>query len=365
MNGKVLVLNPFLYTTEGREKVKTSIDDTLVITLCKAFQEIGWQPTLIADCRFKPIEEKDYGFEIIYLDSYCRKLFSPIRFPFPKGLLTFIRKNKSQYDIIISSEVFSLYSLISRLACPKKTVIWHELAMHNRMWHGYASRIWYNVIGRLLLRNTRIAPRTKRAQAFISKYCNNVSAAIFDHGVDFDKFAFESRPKENWLISVSQLIKRKNVDKIISVYAEFVRSNPGYKLFICGEGEEESSLKKQVVDAGISDNVCFTGNLSHRELMKIWPYCKALLIYTSKDNSMMTIPESVVCETPIITTSVPDCSYYIEDNSLGIVKDNWGCDDLSRVVKEVDKYRSNCKQYKDNLAATAIAQRFIDYYVKK
>ena len=356
---KVLIINPFLYTSEGKEKKTNSIQDTIIVTLCKGFVNNGWMPTLIADMHYKPTDYNELPFEVVYFQDRLTTLFSPYKLPFPKGLYFYVKKHAKEYDMIITSEVFSLYSLMAVLAEPKKTIVWHEMAIHNRMWNGCASKIWYGLIGRLVFGNVRIAPRSQRAKSFISQYCHNVSDAIFQHSVDENKFRECKTEKKDYFVSVSQLIGRKHVEKIIDKFADFQLQHYGYKLYICGDGDKAPELKQKTSALGLQNNIIFTGNLSHDKLSGLMASSKGLLVYTERDNSILTISESIVCGTPVITTSVPDNSFIITENELGICKDNWGAEELEKCVIYNRYYSDNCKKYRYKLINTYIADLFI------
>ena len=53
-----------------------------------------------------------------------------------------------------------------------------------------------------------------------------------------------------------------------------------------------------------------------------------MLVYTEKDNNMVSIVESLALATPVITTDVPYNASYIKAEKLGIVNNNWNEDDF-------------------------------------
>lgn len=356
---RVLILNPILYTPEYKGRKFETIDDTLLITVCNGFKSIGWDPTLIADIDYRPLKDTKIPFKVIFLKHKYEKIFKSSRMPFPVGLDKFLKLYGNQYDLVISSEVFSWYSYIACKYVKSKLIIWQEMAMHNKMLHGYASRIWYGVIGRLRFRDVRIAPRSKRAYYFISKYCNNVIRDVFQHPVDIKQFQV-SENKEYYFISASQLVKRKHIDKIIKAFSGFVKKYPNYTLYICGDGNEKVNLKKEAIELGIEDSVVFKGNLPHDQLGNLLKKAIALLVYTEKDNSILTISEAIACGTPVLTTPVPDNSLFVQDLELGIVKDDWTEKELEKIVLENNQYVNNCKKAREQLTNTFLAKKFIE-----
>ena len=63
-----------IYTAETNEipKVK-SIKDTMIYTLCKGFLKAGHQVTLIAAEDYKPCEQEEYPFPVIWMHTVCHR----------------------------------------------------------------------------------------------------------------------------------------------------------------------------------------------------------------------------------------------------------------------------------------------------
>lgn len=136
---KVLIVNPILYTNENRniKKVNT-IKDTMIYDLCLAFKKKGCDVTLAASDLYKPSENESYPFNIIWMRTRCTKLFPPHTLPYCPEVKKIAKSGN--FDLIITSEVFSLNSLKLALCTPKNLIVWQELGKHNRIFHGLASK---------------------------------------------------------------------------------------------------------------------------------------------------------------------------------------------------------------------------------
>lgn len=355
---KILIVNPILYTSETHNVKKvSSIKDTMIYDLCLGFMENSVDVTLVGAEDFKPANKEVYPFDVVWFDTKFKKIFPPNVLPFCPDLKKYIKQN--HFDLIITSEVFSLNSLMLSIHSRKNLIVWHELAKHNRIMHGIPSKIWYNIVARLFFRNTQIVARSNEARDFISKFCNNVSEAVVDHGVNLEKFTFCTE-KENYFAVSSQLIKRKRINKIISAFANYVKNvDSDCRLYIMGDGEEKENLEAQVKAMKIEDNVIFTGKLPHDNLIDILQKAKAMLVYTEKDNNMVSVVESIAVGTPVITTSVPYNAGYIKKYSLGIVDDNWDFNTMKKVADN-RQFIENCCEYRNRLSTAKKAEEFIE-----
>ncbi len=362
----VLIINPIIYTSETRNIPKvSSIKDSMIYDLCLAFYEEGHNVTLYAAEQYKPTVSESYPFEIIWDKCSFEKIFSAHRIPILSGLKKYIKNNRDNIDLIITGEVFSFNSLTAYRKAPKKTIVWHELAKHNRMLKKLPSKLWYNIIARFCFKNALIIPRSADAGKFIKQYCKNVSDDFIDHGVNLDKFSLSPK-KDDYFIVCSQLIERKKIDGIIEKFAEYIKKfNANELLYIVGSGDLDNHLKEKVAELKLTEKVIFTGKLPHSELVPLLSKAKALLINTIKDNSMISIVESIAVATPIVTTTVPLNSEYIIANELGIAKECWTCDDLNTISTNNDYYISNCLSYRDKLSTKYKVKQFYEYSQKQ
>lgn len=362
---KVLIVNPILYTSETDEiKRVSSVKDTMIYSLCMGFLKNGDEPTLIAAESYKPTKNESYPFRVIWFPCQFPKICKPRCIPMLKGFGTYLKNCKQEYDYIISSEVFALHTLSCSVYAKEKLIIWHELGAHNHLMKKLPSKFWYNVIAGSFMKKVPVVPRSEKAAEFIGKYCQNVLPIRIDHGVELDKIKY-SEEKEKYFVVLSQLIERKHIDRIIEQFHKFREeyakeewNKEGYKLKIIGDGILLEKLKQQTKMLGEEEYIHFLGKMDHEALMPILAKAMALLIYTSKDNSMVSITESIAAGTPILTTPVPFNASYIKGANLGIVKQDWSETELNEICKNNRCYVQNCIKYREKLSNMYFAEAF-------
>lgn len=198
-----------------------------------------------------------------------------------------------------------------------------------------------------------------RSKRFVKQYCHNTDDNVIDHGVNLDKFK-ATTIKENCFVVCSRLIDRKKIDGILEKFANYLkRYDSNFQLYIIGEGELKEKLQAMAQTIEVSQNVIFTGKMTHDELLPILAKARALLVNTVKDNNMISIVESIAVGTPVVTTDIPLNASYIKEYQLGIAKKQWDENDLHEVVSNNELYVGNCMEYRYKLSTKQRVEQFL------
>jgi len=363
----ILVLNSILFTANNNIIPQVvSVKDTMIYNMCLGFVQAGHQVTLIAASEYKPIQPEKYDFNVVFFPSVLQRIFLPSVLPLQPRLWHYLRRESNRFDMIVTSEAFALPSLFAALICPRKTIIWQEMALFQKKFFKIPAVVWHYIIIPLLMRKIKIVvPRSVQAEKFIRKYFNNVSCNIVDHGVNVEKFTL-TEGKKRQFICVARLMPKKGIDGIIERFSQFVKME-GYediKLYIAGKGEIQEQLEQQVRYLQLKENVVFLGFLDHNTLSRYVRESFAILVNTLQDLNMISIPESIVSGTPVVTNLVPTSSAYIAANQLGIAKDKWDASDLKIIVDDNAFYVANCIAFREKLTNVYLAKKIIEIAIK-
>lgn len=357
---KVLFINPILRTSESDTiPAVESLRDCLGYTFAKSFQDEGHEVVLFAAEDYRPVKEETYPFQVIFCRTWFRWFFKPRSMPFMPGLVRHLLDHGHEYDLIVASEVFSLHALAPALLFPRKLVVWHELALHPRMFRQYASRLWYLATAPIFSRVAVIVPRSDRSRRFVAWRFPNVSSHTVGHGVDLDRFRPQAR--QDHFVVCSQLVARKNIDYTIERFARYCKRYPRRQesLFIVGDGECRTELQAQAQATGLGDRIQFLGRLSHEQLAPLLGSARALMVASRRDNSLLTLSEALACGTPVITHMAVDNSEQIRKLGLGVAKDDWDEDDLFEVSEHNDLYVERCLANRHRFSSRALAAEIV------
>lgn len=365
----IVIINSILRTAEkGVIPQAKSIKDSLLYNYALAFHNLGHHVTLIAAKDYMPTEPEEYPYPILFLESSLKWLFKPDLIPLHLELFKYLLHNKNNIDLVISSEVFQLNSLIAALCVNKKKIVfWQEMSSHQKKFFRLPSLIWYSFIVRVFLKDIFVVARSERAYFFIKKYFKHVSKEIVRNGVTLEKFTANVK-KEDYVISVSRLIARKNVNSIIRKFDKFIKSSKDffhYKLLVVGEGEELNNLISLVDNLGIRDSVVFCGQMAHNDLNNTLGKAKCFLIDSVRDLAIMVVAESIATATPILSNTIIDNSLLINEYNLGVAKEDWTHLELITIINNNEEYVNNCAKYRDKLSFDYYAQLMLDAFNKE
>lgn len=358
---KLLIINCILSTAEkGVITPKKSIWDCMISTFARGFIELGHNVTILASQEFKPTENEELPFDVIYFPSRWPKIFRPDLLPWPQGMRAWLKQHSAEYDLVIASESFQISSLIAAGVCKSKLLIWQEMVRHQRLLFKLPSKFWHNVVVPTFMRDVTIVPRSLPAKQFMSRYSRHVSDVIVDHGTDASVL-YPCEEHDKAFIVIARLVPGKNVDRIITKFSRLVALEPyrDYRLDIIGDGDQMQELKQMVASLGIQGNVVFHGFLSHEQLACPLRRALALLVDTSNDLNMLTIGEAICSGTPVLTNTVPSTASFIAANGLGVVRDNWDENDLIRIINNYDKMHDACVREGQELTNVACARKMI------
>lgn len=361
----VLIINPMLFTAPLKgQPIKRipSLNDTMIVNLCNGFSKIGCNITLIASEEYRPNNDEEYDFKIIFLENWISKYIKrfPHGLPLLKGLFEFLKNNT--FDLIISSELFTPATITAAKLFPEKLIIWQEFGFHIPFLNEIPSKLWYSIIvKKYIKKKVLVVARSKPAQLFSRRYCNMVASEVINNCVNTDIFKPSIIKKDN-LVILSRLIPGKNIDYIISQYLKFRKeySDCNTKLTIIGDGPSRVMLENMVSSSPYKKDITFTGRLSQRQLAPILSTAKGFLCCTNSELNMISLTESICSGTPILSNCVPLQFQLIKEESLGIVKDNWDFKDIKKLLDNHQEYSKNCIIIRDKFSNIEIAKHFIE-----
>ncbi len=123
--------------------------------------------------------------------------------------------------------------------------------------------------------------------------------------------------------------------KGFAVLIEIMKDIRNAKLFIAGDGPEDTSLRQLIKKLGLEEKVVLLGSLNQNELLKMIKASDVFVLNTGYEGLSHQLLEVMSLGTPIITTRVGGNPELISDNKEGILVDYNNKEQLKNMIASV------------------------------
>lgn len=157
-----------------------------------------------------------------------------------------------------------------------------------------------------------------------------------------DKFpAKPGKEVEGRLLTVGRLVEKKGHEYAISAVAQLLDKGYEIEYHIIGKGRLEESLKSQVKELGIEDNVTFLGHVSDdmlvEELHEASIFALPCVVASNGDRDAMPVvlKEAMATETLCVSTQVSAIPELITHGKDGMLVSPRDADELANVFQDI------------------------------
>jgi glycosyltransferase involved in cell wall biosynthesis len=171
-----------------------------------------------------------------------------------------------------------------------------------------------------------------------------------------------------WIGTVAELTKNKGLSYLIDA-AKILKhkgsqdTDNNFHLFIIGSGEEEQSLKKQIIENNLEDSVHLVGFVSDA-----YRYDKAfdIFILTSIKEGLPTVLlEAGQAGVSVVATNIPGNRDIIEDNKTGLLAESKNAQDIAEKIEELMRNIELRKTLVENLEQKVTKEFSIEKMIEK
>ena len=173
-----------------------------------------------------------------------------------------------------------------------------------------------------------------------AKYKFKISGIGFDinkyDNTPFDKDEFKKSlglKDEAVVLTVAELIKRKNYETALKSIAEL--KNEKIKYLICGRGVQEEELRQQIRALGIEDKVIMLGY--RKDINKIMQISDVFFLPSTQEGLCLSIIEALNFGLPIVTSDVRGCQDLVVVNENGFTAQKNDYEYYAKVIKQLIK----------------------------
>ena len=123
----------------------------------------------------------------------------------------------------------------------------------------------------------------------------------------------------NYLLTAGHLIQRKGIDLVIAALREAKERGVVLQLVVAGDGPERENLIRQSREQGVSDQVRFLGNQSHRQVLSLMKTCLAFVLASRAEGMPLVIAEAMACGKAVIASNIDGVPEIVHDGTTGIL----------------------------------------------
>ena len=137
---------------------------------------------------------------------------------------------------------------------------------------------------------------------------------------------------EKMLLSLSRISYEKNIQAVLTAFAEVLKEEDKVKLVVAGDGPYLENLKEQAHELQIQESVIFTGMIAPSETALYYKAADFFISASTSETQGLTFLESLASGTPIIAHGNPYLDNLINHKMFGTLY--YRDDDLAGAILE-------------------------------
>ena len=186
---------------------------------------------------------------------------------------------------------------------------------------------------------------------------------VISPGVDSQRFqpatSSATDPAGVVVLSVSNLVNRKNVDVIIQAFAKVLTAAPLTRLRIVGDGPQRAALDNLARALGVRESITFTGSIPHATVHEEYRRADVFVNASAAEGFSTTCLEALASGLPVLSTKVGGFADVVEDHRNGYLIDRADSAELAAKLLWLVENPTSVAQL--SIRARAIAERDFDW----
>jgi len=144
------------------------------------------------------------------------------------------------------------------------------------------------------------------------------------------------------LVTIARVLPRKGQDTVIKALPTVLGDFPSLKYLIVGDGRYREKFSDLAKESGVSDNVIFTGGVSHDEAINYFDLCDIFIMPNRFwNNKIEGLPNALIEASarskPVIAGNHGGSKEAVINNETGFLVDPENTDDVARAIVSILK----------------------------
>ncbi len=199
---------------------------------------------------------------------------------------------------------------------------------------------------------------TRRAYEGIT---NPKKIKVIPYGVNIEKFPYTPPPKNNGILTLGGLYKRRGIHHLVEAMPKIVKEFPDAKLHIAGDGPQKLNLIRLSKKLGVKDNIIFHGLVPHSKVSELYKTCRIVVLPSLHESFGLVILEGMSSGRPVVATNAVGPKEIVINGKTGYIVPMGDSDALAEAICELlsDYYLS----FKMGLEGRRLVERKYDWKV--
>lgn len=154
---------------------------------------------------------------------------------------------------------------------------------------------------------------------------------------------------EKYILCVSRLVQRKQVDLALKIYHESKIAEKGWNFVLVGDGPERQSIELLINELNLNDKIIHLKNIPNHRMPALYSNATALILASEYDQWGLCVNEAMSCGVPSCVTSRCGVANEIVNENNGLVFED------NNIIKAVNWLRKVCsdKEFHEKLSHNA------------
>jgi len=193
---------------------------------------------------------------------------------------------------------------------------------------------------------------------------------VIPPGVDLERFPItERRPRDRRVLCVRRLERRMGIQILIRSWNAVIAAHPDARLVIVGTGTEESALRAQVSESGLTDSISFEGRATDERLAQLYQQAALTVVPTValEGFGLIALESLAAGRAPIVTDcgGLPDS---VQDLDPSLIVPAGDAEALGgRIIDALHGVvpgPRQCRKHAESFTWEAAAQRHVAMYAE-
>ncbi len=151
------------------------------------------------------------------------------------------------------------------------------------------------------------------------------------HGIDLQNFAAAEAPaartggRRARILSVGRLVPKKGHEDLLAACARLLEQGMDFECEIVGDGPLRGALRAEVLRLGLTERVCFSGSMTHRDLLGRYRQADLFVLAPriaedgDRDGIPNVIAEAMAVGVPVVASDVSGIPELLRHGQTGLL----------------------------------------------